>query len=165
MRGKYLTTLQRQAMEHMERARSQGLSLSDYAKVQGVSVRQIYDAASQLRRRGVLPSASCPTPSPFMAVKLLAPSSRCVCRIVNGSGVMIECLEWPPARWLATLASSACTCTGRQWTCASRSTGWRLWPKRSCGMIRCRAQAPCVSSMRRYRSPRLLMRPRSALWV
>ena len=107
MRGTRLTTLQRQAVEHMERARSQGLSLSDYARAQEVSVRQIYDAASQLRRRGLLPSAARPTSGPFLAVKLLTPSSRGVCRIVNASGVVIECLEWPPAAWLATLASRA----------------------------------------------------------
>ena len=101
--------MQRQAVEHMELARSQGLALSDYAKARGVSVRQIYDAASQLRRRGVLPAALSSTPSPFMAVKVLtpAPSTRCVCRIVNGSGTVIECLEWPRAPWLATLASRA----------------------------------------------------------
>ena len=107
MRGKDLTVLQRQAVEHMQRARSQGLSLSDYAKAQGVSVRQIYDAAAQLRRRGVLPSASSPVSGSFLAVKLLAPSSRGVCRIVNGSGIVIECLEWPPATWLATLTARA----------------------------------------------------------
>ena len=111
MRGKDLTGLQRQAVEHMERARSQGLALSDYARAQGVSVRQIYDAASQLRRKGVLPSAATSPASPFVAVKVLAPSSRCVCRIADGSGFMIECLEWPPAPWLASLAASAADAT------------------------------------------------------
>ena len=111
MRGKDLTVLQRRAVEHMERARSQGLALSDYARAQGVSVRRIYDAASQLRRRGVLPPASSSASSPFVTVKVLAPTGRYVCRIVGSCGVMIECLEWPPAPWLASLAARAADAT------------------------------------------------------
>jgi|SRR5579863_3580197 hypothetical protein len=107
MRNGELTALQRQALEHVQRARSQGMTLSDYARAQGISVRQVYDAAAQLRRKGLLPVAPAAAKQKFVALKVMAPSARCVCRIVGAGGALIECLEWPPAAWLATLAASA----------------------------------------------------------
>ena len=106
MRNGELTVLQRQALEHVERARSQGVALSAYAREQGISVRQVYDACAQLRRKGVLPATAAATlpEEPFVALKVVRPAARGVCRIVGAGGAVIECREWPPAAWLATLA-------------------------------------------------------------
>jgi hypothetical protein len=41
---------------------------------------------------------------PFVALKVVRPAARGVCRIVGAGGATIECLEWPPAARLATLA-------------------------------------------------------------
>jgi Glycosyl hydrolase family 1 len=72
-----LTDKQRRAIEHLERARSDGMALSDYCRAQGVAVREIYDALAALRRKGMLPRAA-PRPrrskSAFVAVQVLASS-------------------------------------------------------------------------------------------
>jgi hypothetical protein len=113
-----LTDKQQRAMEQLERARSEGMALSEYFRAHGVAVREIYDALAALRRKGVLPRA---TPrarsskSAFVAVQVsgrsspatpVIPASACgaiVCRVLIGGTTVIECAEWPPASWLAAL--------------------------------------------------------------
>jgi hypothetical protein len=113
-----LTDKQQRAMEHLERARSAGMALSDYAREQGVSVREIYDALAALRRKGVLPRAAPRarrSKSPFVAVRVtpsaspLTPmvaassGSAMICRVLIGEAAVVECAQWPPAAWLAAL--------------------------------------------------------------
>lgn len=117
-----LTERQRAAMEALRAARAAGVGLSAYARANGLNARQVHDAVSQLRKRGVIP----PTERPhrqggaFVAVKVVsaAPNSSAqgpevarsvrggmVCRLVHAGGFVIECGEWPPAAWLLSLAS------------------------------------------------------------
>jgi hypothetical protein len=49
------TEKQRQAVEAMEGARSEGVALSRYAKAHGLIIRELYDAIACLRRKGLLP--------------------------------------------------------------------------------------------------------------
>jgi hypothetical protein len=119
-----LTELQRQALQQVERAKTAGVSVSAQCRADGLSVRQVYDALIALRRRGVI-SALSPrarrSPSAFVAVEVatlpstrptgsLAPTptltlaARTVCRVMLPGSVAIECSEWPPGAWLASLA-------------------------------------------------------------
>jgi hypothetical protein len=108
-----LTDKQRQALEHVERARSAGLRLSDYAREQGVEIRSIYDSMAALRKKGLLAQIGV-RESAFVAVRVKAvaksepvPGSApggLICRLRIGS-VLIECGQWPPAAWVVTLAS------------------------------------------------------------
>jgi hypothetical protein len=109
---------QRRALEAMEAARQQGSSLTEYAKAQGLEVREIYDALAALRRKGVLPKPVTHARSKFVSVRV-APASTAtiaatrpsggavVCRIVHAGGCAIECLQWPEPRWLAALSSQS----------------------------------------------------------
>jgi len=47
-----MTEKQRLAVEAMEGARSEGISLSDYAKARGLVTRELYDGIAGLRRKG-----------------------------------------------------------------------------------------------------------------
>ena len=101
-----MTELQRQAVEHVERARSQGMTLSDYARSQGISARRIYDATAQLRRRGVLSRRTAAAGGKFVAVQVVAPiaaSRGAVCRVLVPGGLLIECADWPPPAWLSAV--------------------------------------------------------------
>ncbi len=113
-----MTDKQRRALEAMEAARSQGCSLTEYARTQGLEVRELYDALAALRRRGVLPKSDKKAHSKFVAVRVTRPvsvptapqrsdGSGVLCRIVQGSGCVIECLQWPPASWMAALSLGA----------------------------------------------------------
>jgi hypothetical protein len=106
-----LTDKQRQVLAHVERARSQGTPLSEYAKAQGVSARVIYDGMAALRRKGVLPGSRPSSKSGFVAVRVAsgvvpvmhtAPRGTMLCRVVLGKTV-IECAEWPPPAWVVAL--------------------------------------------------------------
>ncbi len=109
-----LTDKQRQALEHVERARSSGMKLSDYARAQGVGVRAIYDSMVALRKKGVLTRPAASGRSAFVAVRVkpvLQPApmsgistSGLICRLRIGAAV-IECAQWPPAAWVAALAT------------------------------------------------------------
>lgn len=116
-----MTEKQRRALDAMEAARQQGCSLTQYAKAQGLAVREIYDALAALRRKGVLPKPVGRAKSKFVSVRVApasmtlsaaAPSrdaSGVLCRIVHAAGLAIECLQWPEPRWVAALsASSGC---------------------------------------------------------
>lgn len=113
-----LTVKQRAAMDALQAARAAGLGLSAYAKVHGLSARQLHDSIVTLRRRGVLPPTDRPRrrKGAFVAVRVVnAPSSTgtmpsrpragMVCRLIHPSGVVIECGEWPPAAWLLSLSA------------------------------------------------------------
>ena len=50
-----LTRKQQVAVEALEAARQAGMTLSDYAKAQGLEVRPVYDVIAALRRRAALP--------------------------------------------------------------------------------------------------------------
>jgi hypothetical protein len=115
--SKGLTEKQQRALEHVERARSTGMSLSDYARAQGVEVRPIYDSMAALRKKGMLTPTTARTESAFVAVRVRsrsgvaappsppAPSGNLMCRLRIGAAV-IECADWPPASWLAALVSA-----------------------------------------------------------
>ena len=112
-----VTDKQRRAMEHMERAREQGMALSDYARAQGISAREIYDAVAALRRKGALPPAKQSGKSAFLAVRvaprgspLPVPSATrgaIICRLLIGGTAAIECADWPPVTWLSALMGRA----------------------------------------------------------
>ena len=83
-----MTDLQRQALEHVERTRAEGLLLSAYAKAHRISARQVYDSTAMLRRRG-LPPTGCTPSKKFVTVKMAAPlppSGGMVSRIVVHMG-------------------------------------------------------------------------------
>jgi hypothetical protein len=110
-----MTDKQRRGMEALEAAQGAGLSLSEYAKVHGLVVRELYDGIAALRKRGVLPkSARGPKRvSRFVPVQVVSSAvampSRSpirggmVCRLIHANGLVIECGEWPPAAWLAAV--------------------------------------------------------------
>jgi hypothetical protein len=111
-----LTDKQQQAIEHVERARSEGVRLSQYARAQGLDLRPLYDALAAARRKGVAAHVAPIRSSPFVAVRVtsrrsvvrpipMAPvSSGMMCRVVMAGATVIECAEWPPPAWLTALA-------------------------------------------------------------
>jgi hypothetical protein len=110
------TEKQRQAIEAMEGARSEGVALSKYAKAHGLIIRELYDAIACLRRKGLLAKPTRKAGSKFVAVRVMAPgeptqaipsksTSGVLCRIVCLRGLMIECIQWPPPAWLAELTT------------------------------------------------------------
>jgi hypothetical protein len=115
--GKGLTDKQQSALEHVERARSAGMRLSDYARAEGVEVRPIYDSMAALRKKGMLTAAVPRVQSAFVSVRVKRDStvptqaaasitgSKLICRLRLGAAT-IECAEWPPAPWLAALLSA-----------------------------------------------------------
>jgi hypothetical protein len=120
--SKDLTDKQQRALEHVERARSAGMTLSDYARAEGVEVRPIYDSMAALRKKGMLTLSVPRTKSAFVSVRVKrdsamptpgAPSTaggKLICRLRIGTAT-IECAEWPPASWLAVLLSARADAT------------------------------------------------------
>jgi hypothetical protein len=108
MKNVEMTELQRQSLEHFERARREGLSVKAYARAHGISAQQIYDTVGRLRRRDALPGQAA-TSGKFIAVKIAAPPSNnaAVCRMLIPGGLVIECLQWPPRTWLESLARAS----------------------------------------------------------
>ncbi len=113
-----LTDRQRTALEAFQAARAAGVGLSAYARANGLNVRQLHDAVTGLRKRGLAPATERPHrgKSTFVAVKVVSSSARVadvarspctgmVCRLVHASGLVIECGDWPPAAWLTSLTS------------------------------------------------------------
>jgi hypothetical protein len=111
-----LTDKQRVVLEHVERARRSGMRLSDYARANGLGIRSIYDSMVALRSKGVLRPTGNRGESPFVAVRVKAvtkaetvpvsASGGLICRLRVGA-VLIECAQWPPAVWVAALASGS----------------------------------------------------------
>jgi hypothetical protein len=108
-----MTQKQRVALEAREAAQREGKTLSDYAKERGLVIRELYDALACLRRNGALPRSGRKLRSKFVAVRVAAAdappqlNAMAVCRIVSREGYVIECVQWPPASWLRSLARDA----------------------------------------------------------
>jgi hypothetical protein len=113
------TEKQRQAIEALEGARSEGVALSKYAKARGLAIREVYDAIACLRRKRLLPRPPRKSKSTFVAVRVAGPSAPAVatsrsiigsdvlCRIVCVRGPIIECTQWPPPTWVAALMAES----------------------------------------------------------
>lgn len=113
-----MTEKQRQAVAAMEAARSQGCSLTSYARANGLDAQRLHSMLYGLRKRGLLPEAKPKLASPFVAVRVqperssvrevtsaVASGSAVVCRIVRRHGDVIECLHWPPPSWLDAMGT------------------------------------------------------------
>ena len=109
MRNGELTALQRQALAFRERAQAQGIALSAYCRKERVSPRRIYDALALLRRQGRVAGTPRGSSAKFVAVKIspAALGGAAVCRIVVAAGLTLECTQWPPRSWLASLTDVA----------------------------------------------------------
>ena len=106
-RSDKMTVNQRRALACAQQAREHGMALSAYARKRGFNERQIYDGIAALRRKGMLPAAGpvAAAKNDFVAVRM-APTPALhgtVCRVQVGDA-LIQCHQWPPAAWLATLA-------------------------------------------------------------
>ena len=108
-----MTEKQRLAVEAVDGARREGMTLTAYAKAKGLMIGELYSTLAALRRKGLLPR---PTRKPrdgkFVAVRVEGPapilgrtsvSGAVVCRIVHAEGYLIECTQWPPPSWLNAL--------------------------------------------------------------
>jgi hypothetical protein len=75
-------------------------------RAHGISVESVCDACRQLCRKGVLAAtlAAATAEGLFVALRVKRLAGRCVCRILDAGGALIDCLEQPPAACLATLA-------------------------------------------------------------
>jgi hypothetical protein len=109
-----MTQKPRAAIEALEAARKQGCSLTQYARAHGLNAQRIYAMLSALRKQGLLANPARKRSSSFVKVQVpTMPVSRppggpdVVCR-VHGARYVIECLQWPPASWLASV-SPGCT--------------------------------------------------------
>ncbi len=112
-----LTQKQRTAMAAAEAASAAGLTLNAYCAAQGLTVREVYDAISALRRSGVLPRPQRPRhrKEEFLAVRVMKPpqpslamrppGTGMVCRWGHAGGLVIEWGEWPPVAWLLSLSA------------------------------------------------------------
>ena len=118
-----LTAGERRYLEHVERARSRGLVLSDYCRSIGMNPFALYSMRRQLRRKGKLPPApplsaaraqrgtQMRRPSALVAVRVAQPTipmvpavsqgTGMICRLRHASGWVIECGSWPPAGGVA----------------------------------------------------------------
>lgn len=114
--AKVLTGKQRAAIEALEAARSQGCSLTQYARSHGLNAQRIYAMLSVLRKQGLLPKSGRPLPSRFVAVsvqKQSAPAHTAlvapgiVCRVLYSNQCIVECLQWPAPSWVLSLSQGS----------------------------------------------------------
>jgi len=118
-----LTEGERRYLEHVRRARSQGMGLSQYCRCVGLNPFSLYSMRRQMRRKGILAPVQqsakaagakerrgSAVPGRFVAVRVIEPAvpaagasapAGLVCRVRHPSGWTIECGSWPEPRWLA----------------------------------------------------------------
>jgi hypothetical protein len=96
------------AIEHVERAQSQGQTVAEYCRQAGLSPHALYSARRQLRKSGALPGSpkrrqARRKPEKFIAVKVTDPVPAVVCRMRHPTGWVIECASWPDPVWMKGL--------------------------------------------------------------
>jgi hypothetical protein len=117
-----LTEHQKRCFEHLKHARSGDQSLAEYARAYGLQVRVLYDAAAQLRKKGVIAGAVKPVErprarseavadqetSPFVSVRIEPEKAQRegflpVLRMSHVRGHVLEFGSWPPAEVMAAI--------------------------------------------------------------
>ncbi len=96
------------AVEHVERAQSQGQTVAEYCRQTGLSVHALYSARRQLRDQGLLPGTPKRRPvrkkaDKFIAVSVTEAAPVVVCRVRYPGGWVIECASWPDPSWMKEL--------------------------------------------------------------
>ena len=94
--------------EHVRRAKSQGISLSEYCRRNELRVGEWYQVRRELVRKGLMSrtrhegqrnAARLPA-SVFAKVQVTTTAALMSCRIRHPSGWTIECASLPPVGWL-----------------------------------------------------------------
>ena len=104
---------EREYLEHLGQALAQKLTLAEYCRARGLRAQRLYSVSSKLAGKGYVSHRTAEvvakppqSTNQFMAVRV-APvttnSSAAVCRLRHPSGWMIECMDLPPASWMAAL--------------------------------------------------------------
>lgn len=114
------TVAEREAayLEHQQRAKRLGISLSEYCRRNDLQVKEWYQVRRQMVQKGLMTrtqgsrrgNGSRPPASAFVPVRLTtAPPAATTmpCLIRHPSGWMIECASLPAASWLNHLVAGA----------------------------------------------------------
>jgi hypothetical protein len=109
-----VTDKQRRAMEHVERARSEGRPLSDYGSCAWCFCARDLRRDGGVKAQGCITTSKPSSQSAFAAVRVkpavqsvalpATPSGALICRQRIGAAV-IECAQWPPAAWVTALVT------------------------------------------------------------
>ena len=100
------------AIEHAERAQSQGQTVAEYCRQTGMSPHVLYSARRQMRKKGLLERSPAQRrlsgkTGRFIAVSVVepapAPAAGPACRVRHPTGWMIECGSWPDPSWIKEL--------------------------------------------------------------
>ena len=110
-----LTLSEQRLLERVQEAASEGVSLRDYYRAHGLSVRMLYKVRRGLVQKGLLPplrqsAGTSEAPGKLVQVRVAEAMEEAeaavpglVCRVHHPSGWLIECGEWPDPQWLAGL--------------------------------------------------------------
>lgn len=96
------------AVEHAERAQSQGQTVAEYCRQTGLSVHALYSARRELKEKGLLPGAPKRRPArkkagKFITVSVTDAAPAVMCRVRHPAGWVIECASWPDPSWMKEL--------------------------------------------------------------
>jgi hypothetical protein len=111
MSAEQLTEREQRCLEHLRKAAELEVTLAEYCRSFELDVKELYSAKQALGKKGLLPgkvpAAEEEKLSDFVPVHVLpTPSAEPVCRIRHPNGLLIECLSWPRAQWIAQLAGA-----------------------------------------------------------
>ncbi len=101
-------------LQHLQRAKSLGIALSEYCRRNDLRVKEWYQVRRDMVQKGVMSrtqgsgrrNALRPSATAFVALRLATTppaTSTTACSIRHPSGWMIECASVPPASWLNAL--------------------------------------------------------------
>jgi hypothetical protein len=108
--SKAMSERQRYWYEHLQRADEQQVSLAQYAREQGLGLKQLYGAKTWLVKLGAWPRDASRTTaqgSAFVSLRVSPSSVGVRCRISHVSGWSLECEGLPSAAWLRGLIADA----------------------------------------------------------
>jgi hypothetical protein len=105
-----LTEREAQALEDLRKAEELEVTLAEYCRSFELDVKDLYLAKQSLGKKGLLAekadSAEEAQLSDFVEVQVKPSLPRAagpVCRIQHRSGLLIECMTWPPARHFSSI--------------------------------------------------------------
>ena len=113
------TVAEREAayLEHLQRAKALGISLSEYCRRNELQVKEWYQVRRHMVQKGLMTrtqgggrrNGSRPPAAAFVPVRLTtappAAAAAAPCLIRHPSGWMIECASLPAASWLSELVA------------------------------------------------------------